>query len=209
MKSGRFGNRLRLSILPALAKVLPILLVTASYAIASGGEGGHGGGHADSAAQLKDLMWRVVNFAILLGIVVWALKKAAAGRALAGRSESIEKALAEAEEARLAAERKFSEYTEKLARADQEIEEIQAAIRREGEAEKERIIADARAQAARIHEQAKIAADQEVQRAVAELRRETARLAVRLAGERIKGGITRDDQDRLVGEYLKKVVEVQ
>lgn len=196
---------------PLVVPIVSMLgvLALAVCVMASGGEGGHGGGHADTAAQMKDLMWRVVNFAILLGIVVWALKKADARRALAGRSESIRKALAEAEEARAAAERKFAEYNEKLARANQEIEEIQAAIRREGEAEKERIIAEAQAQAARIHEQARRAAEQEVQGAIAELRRETARLSVRLAEKRIRESLDDADQKRLVSEYLTKVVEVQ
>ncbi|GAB4298496.1 MAG: ATP synthase F0 subunit B [Desulfuromonadia bacterium] len=186
-----------------------LLLLCSVLVMASGGEGGHGGGHGDPAAQMKDLMWRVVNFAILLGIVVWALKKADAKKALLGRSEAIEKALAEAEAARAAAERKFVEYQEKLARANQEIEEIQAAIRREGEAEKERIIAEAQLQAARIHEQARNAADQEVQKAITELRQETARLAVQLAEKRIRESLDDADQNRLVGEYLRKVVEVQ
>jgi len=186
-----------------------LLLLAPVLVMASGGKGGHGGGHGDPAAQMKDLMWRVVNFAILLGIVIWALKKAGAKQALTGRSEAIEKALAEAEAARVAAEKKFAEYQEKLARANQEIEEIQAAIRREGEAEKERIIAEAQLQAARIHEQAKAAADQEVQKAITELRQETARLAVSLAEKRIRESLNDADQDRLVGEYLTKVVEVQ
>ena len=62
--------------------------------------------------------------------------------------------------------------------------------------------------AERIKEQAKLSASQEVARAQAELRGEAARLAVQLAEQTLREKIKKDDQDRLVGEYLTKVVEL-
>ena len=62
--------------------------------------------------------------------------------------------------------------------------------------------------AEKIREQASQAADQEVLKARTELRVEAARLAVELAEQTIKEKIVKDDQDRLVGEYLTKVVEL-
>jgi F-type H+-transporting ATPase subunit b len=47
-----------------------------------------------------------------------------------------------------------------------------------------------------------------VLKARTELRGEAARLAVELAEKSIKEKIVKDDQDRLVGEYLTKVVEL-
>ncbi len=47
---------------------------TAALAFASEG-GGHGGGHADSGAQMKDFMWRVIDFAALAALLIWALGK--------------------------------------------------------------------------------------------------------------------------------------
>ena len=41
-----------------------------------------------------------------------------------------------------------------------------------------------------------------------ELREEAARLAVQLAEQTLRENIRKDDQDRLVGEYLTKVVEL-
>jgi len=169
---------------------------------AGGGEGAH---HVDTGKQMKDFMWRVIDFVALVGIIVWALKKANAKGALADRAANVEKALREAEEARAAAEKKFAEYSEKLEKANQEIDGIYAAIRKEGELEKERIIAEAKATADKIREQAAATASQEILKAKAELREEAARLAVQMAEQSLRETIKKDDQDRLVNDYLTKV----
>lgn len=196
---------------PAVVKAVATLLFLGFAVVVSASEGGggaHGGGHA-GAAQMKDFMWRCIDFAALVLILVWAIKKADMKKSLADRRSGIEKALKEAEEAKAAAERKFAEYNTKLAQANKDIEELQANIRREGVAEKERIIAEAKAGAAKISEQARAAADQEVLKARAELRREAAHLAVQLAEGTLKEKIEKNDQDRLVGEYLTKVVNLK
>ena len=186
--------------------VFLLLAVMAAVGLAS--EAGAGAHHADTGKQLKDFVWRVVDFGALLALVVWALKKANVKGTLAARQDAIGKALRDAAEAKEAAEKKFAEYSAKLAAANQEIDEIYAAIRNEGEAEKARIIAEARVMAEKIREQATQAADQEVLKARTELRVEAARLAVGLAEKTIKEKIVKNDQDRLVGEYLTKVVEL-
>lgn len=191
-------------IITAAVCLLLVGLAAAGFA-AEGGEGAH---HVDTGKQLKDFGWRVLDFAVLMAILVWALKKANVKGVLADRQAGIEKALKEAVEARTAAEKKFAEYSDKLAKANREIDEIQAAIRKEGELEKERIIAEAKVAAEKIKEQAKLAAGQEVLKARAELREEAAKLAVQLAEQTLKEKIRKDDQDRLVGEYLTKVVEL-
>lgn len=171
-------------------------------AIASGG-GEH---HVDSGAQMKDFGWRVLNFVVLVGILFWALKKANVKGSLADRQVQIENNLREAKEAREAAENKLKEYTEKLSKANQEVEALREAMLKEAEAEKLRIIAEARIAAEKVAVQAAQAADQEVLRARTELRIEAARLAVELAGNKISGAVQKADHDRFVQDYLGKVV---
>ena len=188
-----------------------LIIVLAATGFASGGEGGHGGGHGDGhggAAQWKDFMWRCIDFAALVLIMVWAVKKADMKKALADRQAGIEKALREADEMKAAAEKKFAEYNSRLAQANAEAEQLQKVLREEGLAEKVRIVAEAKNAAERIKEQAKVMADQEIVRARTELREEASRLAVQLAEQTLKGAMRPDDQDRLVGEYLTKVVEL-
>jgi len=193
---------LLISVLTGLA-----MLGFATLCLASGGEGG--AHHPDSGAQLKDFAWRVLDFSLLAALLWWAVKKANVKGALADRSAGIEKALSEAVTAKQAAEAKLAEFADKLAKANKEIEEIQAAMKRDGEAEKVRIIAEAKVAAEKIREQAGAAAEQEILKARMELREEAGRLAVQLAEQTLKEKIEKNDQDRLVGEYLAKVVNLK
>jgi F-type H+-transporting ATPase subunit b len=179
------------------------LLGLASACFASETGGAH---HADGGKQMKDFIWRCVDFAVLFGIAFWAVKKADVKGSLAARRTGIEKMLQEAIEAKEQAEKKFREYNEKLETANKEIEIMSAAMKQEGELEKVRIIAEAKIAAEKIREQAELAAAHEVLKARAELREEAARLAVELAENKIKANIVKSDQDKLVGEYISKVV---
>lgn len=193
---------------PAVAAVstFAFCLVLVGLAAAGFGAEHEGAHHVDTAAQMKDLGWRFLNFAVLVGIAVWAIKKADVKGSLAARRSGIERQLKEAVEAKEAAEAKFAEYSQRLEQANQEIEVISANMRAEGEKEKERIIAEAHEAAARIKAQAETAAAQEVLKAKSELRAEAARLAIELAEQKIRTNIAKDDQDKLVGEYISKVV---
>ena len=205
MKHKAQQNGWHKSAIVSLGLCLLFMAVAAAGFASEGGEGAH---HVDSAKQMKDFAWRVLDFAVLIAIAVWALKKANVKQSLADRRSAIDRSLAEAAEAKAAAELKFVEYNDKLAAANKEIDEIYAAIRTEGEAEKARIIAEAKVTAEKIREQAQQTAAQEVLKARTALRIEAARLAVELAEQNIQAHIRKDDQDRLVGEYLTKVVEL-
>ncbi len=184
---------------------LVVFVADAGFASESAG-GAH---HADSGAQMKDLGWRVLNFAVLIGILVFALKKADVKGSLAARQAEIEKSLKDAEAARDAAEAKLREYSGKLDQASKEIDELHAAIIREGEHEKARIVAEARLAAEKIVAQSALSAEQETLKARNELRVEAARLAVEIATGKLSGSIQKNDHDRFVGEYLDKVVQIQ
>lgn len=189
-----------------LAYVSAIVLLASTGFASEAGGGAH---HPDSGAQMKDFGWRVLNFAVLAGIIIWALKKADVRGSLAARQADIEKSLKDAESARDAAEAKLREYSVKLDQAAKEIDELHAAIIREGEQEKSRIIAEANNAAEKIVDQAALSAEQETVKARNELRAEAARLAVELAAGKLTGSIQKNDHDRFVGEYLDKVVQIQ
>jgi F-type H+-transporting ATPase subunit b len=196
---GKIWNYGNLMSAAALVLVL-VLFATAGLAA----ETSH---HADSAVLLKDFAYRLFNFALLAGILFWAMKKADVKGLLAARRAEVAKTLREAEEMREEAEKKLAEYNEKLEKATREIDEIYAAIKHEGEAERSRILTEATEAAERIRQQAQVAAQQEVQHARAQLQAETARLAVQLAETTLKKSVVLNDQNRFVDEYLKKVAE--
>ncbi len=178
------------------------LVLAASAALAAGG-----GGHADSGVLLKDFLFRCLNFAVVVGILVYFVTKPIK-KGLSGRREGLEKALTDARKAKEAAEAKFAEYDSKLKDATAEIDQIQNEIKREGELERERIVANARAMAEKITQDAEKAAAQEVAKAARELQQEAAALAISLAGEMLKKNFTDADQKRLVDEYMQKMQKV-
>ncbi len=183
--------------------LLAVLLVLGLSSLACAA----GGGHADSGVLLKDFLFRVLNFGIVVALLVYFLRKPLK-KGLAGRREDIEKALDEAKQAKEEAEAKFADYDRKLDQATEEIAEISASIRREGELEKQKIIANANEMAAKIEQDAEKAAALEVAKAKTELQREAVQLAVDLAEKKLKKNFTKDDDARFIDEYIEKVGEL-
>lgn len=181
---------------------LGIVIMLPALASAAGG-----GGHADSGAVLKDFIYRCFNFLLMVGLLAYFVTKPIR-KGLKERRVNIEKTLAEAEQAKAAAEAKQKEYTEKLAKAAQEIEGITASIRREGEKERDKIIAAAQALAEKIEQEAESKATGVVARAQLQLREEAVQLAVDLARDLLNKEVSAQDQKRLVDEYMQKMGEL-
>lgn len=165
------------------------------------------GGHADSGVILKDFLYRCFNFALLVGLLAYFVTKPIR-KGLKTRRDEIEKMLADAEAAKAAAEAKHLEYSDKLAKATEEIEAIAVSIRRDGEVERDKILAAAKEMAVKIEQEADNKAASVVTRARTELREEAARLAVELAEDMLKKQVSAEDQKRLVDEYMQKVGEI-
>jgi F-type H+-transporting ATPase subunit b len=189
-----------ISIYRALLLCLFILAPVAAFAAG-------GGGHADSGAVLKDFIYRCFNFALMAGLLAYFVTKPIR-KGLKGRTAEIEKTLADAESAKAAAEAKHKEYSDKLAKATEEIAGITEAIRREGELERDKIIAAAKDMADKIEREADNKAAGVVAKARIELREEASRLAVELAEDMLKKQVSADDQKRLVEEYMQKMGEL-
>jgi len=181
----------------------PLLVLLLSGVVLASGEAHH----APSGVLLKDFLYRLLDFAIMAAILVYFLAKPLK-KGLAGRREDIEQSLAEAKRAKEEAEAKFAEYDRKLTQATEEIAEISAAIRREGELEKQKIIENAKQMAIKIEQDAEKAAELEVAKARAELQSEAVKLAVGIAEDLLKKNFTKDDDTRLIDEYMQKVGEL-
>ncbi|ABK98233.1 F0F1 ATP synthase subunit B family protein [Pelobacter propionicus] len=188
-----------------LSLCLAVCVVVIAVGTGWASEAGEGAHQVDSAAQMKDFGWRVLNFAVLAALLGWAIAKAQVKKALNERQVKIERSLREAEQSRDAAEQKLREYSGKLEHASREIEEMRGAMLRESEQEKQRIIAEARAAAEKIAGQATLSAEHEVLKARSALQAEAGRLAVQLAATKLAGAIGKEDHDLYVDDYLKKV----
>jgi F-type H+-transporting ATPase subunit b len=155
-----------------------------------------------------DLIFRLMNFGLLVGVLIFLLRKPMA-KALEGRRQGIKDQLDDLEKQKQEAERQLAEYKERFGRIDQEVEKIVADYVQQGEAAKAKILEEAKASAEKLREQAKKNIEHEFQTAKKQLKAEMAEQAVTMAEQIIKQHIKDEDQDRIIDEYLTKVVVAQ
>ena len=159
---------------------------------------------AASGGEQPSLFWSWVNFLALVAIIVFVGGKQL--RAFLGdRRYGIEKDLDSAAEVLSKAENQLAQWKERVARLDQECDEIKQSTKRRAEAEREAILAEARAAAERIRNDAGAAVEQEVSRARQELKDEAAQLATQLAAEQLRQHVQASDQERLVDDFITRV----
>ena len=155
-----------------------------------------------------DLLWRTTNFAGLVFILVFFLRKPFAD-GLSSRRDGIKDQLEALESRKAEAEQLYKEAEAKLARLDDEVNAIITEAVKQGEAEKEKIIADAERNAGDIKRQAEMAVAHEIAEAKTRLKGEIAEQAVLLAEELVKKNIQPADQSRMVELSLEKVGGIQ
>lgn len=184
---------------------LALVAMTGCAALAYASTDAHGGSSLGlTPEKLKDLGWRAMNFAALVIILVWFLKKPIVN-GLRGRRQHISDEFDELESKRSEAERMYQEYASRLAGLDEELKIMVETAVAQGEVEKERIIAEANDAAAQITRQAEMAVANAVAESKLKLRREVADLAAVMAEDIIKNNLNADDQVALVEGYLAKV----
>jgi len=163
------------------------------------------GGGADRSGDLLDLLYRWINFTLLVIILVVVLRKVPVKEYFDSRVEGIKKELEDLKKQREAAEKKAQELESKLKAFEGERKEILAQYKADGLAEKERILAEARDRAKQLLEQADVSIQYELQTAKEKLKDEVVAVAAQKAEEIIAREMTDRDQDRLVNEFIEKL----
>jgi F-type H+-transporting ATPase subunit b len=156
--------------------------------------------------MMKDFGWRVLAFVILVAFLYWATAKGIKKFFSERRQNiktTIEEKIAEKEEAA----KKFREYSAKLDKATDEINNIIDMIKSQGAIEKDKIIEDAKKAAVKMKEDAQARMEQEFKAARNQLRTEAAQLAVGMAEELLKKDIKPEHHEYMVKDYLDKVVK--
>ncbi|CAB1072828.1 ATP synthase F0 sector subunit b (EC [Olavius algarvensis Delta 1 endosymbiont] len=178
--------------------VLVLGIVSISTALAASGEGG-------SKGWVWTDTFRVMNFAVLAIALVYLLRKPLS-QALSSRIKDIKDELEDLEVRKDAAEKKLAEYNEKLAQLEKEAESIIEEYIKQGNEAKERILNEAQSSAEKLKAQARRNIQHEFEQAKLQLQEEIFETSLEKAEEILKNKISEDDQDRIVDEYLKKVV---
>jgi len=207
------------------------LLLLAVSAFASGGgehEGGAHGGHgvgeinwyhglvAERDGVEPSLLWRakgtpppVLAMVFNTAVLFYLLGKYGAPKmseALKKRKVSIMQGMNEAQKMKEDAEERLEDYEEKLKHIGDEIERVKREMREAGEAERVRVLAEAKEKRVRLERDAMLLIDQELNAARELLMRETVRSAVSSAQDLLTKNVSVNDQHRLTDEYIKGLV---
>ena len=170
-------------------------------------DSGHGeeGGEQGTKGWVATDTYRVMNFIVLaVGLII--LLRKPISHALKSRISGIQDQLNELAEKKKKAEAELAEYNERLSHLDKEAEKIVTAYVKQGNEAKTKILKEAEVAAQKIEEQAKKNIDHEFKLAKEKLQHEIFEKALAKAEDLLNEKITTEDQDRLVEEYLNKVV---
>jgi len=163
----------------------------------------------ESGASATDsptgVIFRWINFAIVLGLIIYALRKAAPG--FRSRTEEISQKIAEGARAREAAEKQRREAQAKLAGIETDVAELRAEAKRGAAAESERLRELAKIEAAAIERaaQAEIAAAERTARL--QLKTIAARMAVDRAEAILQKELTPQSEAALIRTFVAQLQE--
>jgi F-type H+-transporting ATPase subunit b len=190
-------SRSRLALFTFSFFTFHLLLFTAVAFAQEGGE--------EQVSLFKAYLWPVINFAALVVLLVYMMKKMDVKGYFKKRTELIEQTLKEAREAKELAQKALAEVEERLRIKDKEIEEIVAAARLSGDKENERLVEEGNKLKDRILEQTKSNIDYEVKRAKEAIKSEAAEAALGLAEKKLKEKLTKEEQLKLLEESIAKI----
>lgn len=182
-----------------------LLLATASLA----SEAAHGGAaaeahHGPDPAAWMTLAFSAVNFSIFC-FLIYRYAWPAVKDYLAARSREVAEAMAAADKARQEAEAIRRDYAAREAALEETRRHMLDEIRASAQADRERVLRDAREAAANLLADAERQAESDLARARRELRAEAARLAAEIAERDVRSRLTDADRTRLVREFVEGV----
>ena len=164
--------------------------------------------------RLFDLDWQLLADSCLSIIAVFFLFLALsyllfnpARKMLNNRKEKIKGELDEAQRSMEDAGRLKAEYEERLKNIDREAEEILSSARKKALANENQILSQAKEEAARILERARMEAELEKQKMADNMKKEMISIASLMAGKVVSATVDTAVQNRLIEETLQEIGE--
>jgi F0F1-type ATP synthase membrane subunit b/b' len=149
-------------------------------------------------------VWKFVNLAIFIGILVYLVKKPLS-EAFKAKREAIRAELIRAEEAKQAALAQLTTAEAKLASLDVEKAEVLKKAKAEAEAEKASIATQTESEIQKMREQADGEITRLAQQTRVELRRFSAEESIRIAEEKLRGKINAENDATLVKSGIEAI----
>ncbi|WP_163182723.1 F0F1 ATP synthase subunit B [Neobacillus sedimentimangrovi] len=166
-----------------------------------------------AAASHEGINTGDIVFQLLMFIILMALLKKYAWGPLMGvmkqREEYVAGEINAAENSRKEAEKLLEEQRNLLKEARTEAQNLIENAKKQGDVQREEIIAAARAEAERLKEGAKLEIEQQKERAVAAIREQVAHLSVLIASKVIEKELSAEDQDKLINEYIQEAGDIR
>ena len=157
-----------------------------------------------SSSNFLPFLGKSLNFIILFGGLAYLLSKPLRNY-LKKRSLEIEQSLEEAENMRREAEEKLNEARVQLEGLEEKIARIKKEAESMGQAEKDRIIKEAKKEAERIKRLTQQQIEQLVEGKIQELKEYTIEMAALLAQERIKKRMTLQDHSLFIDKCIERL----
>ena len=186
----------RRSVWKLFAGTLLVLLFTAMSA--------HAAESGNATTERATEIFRWINFAIVAGLVAWVFLKLTPPF-FRKNAEIISSAITKATAAKAEADRQLREAEEKLARLEQEVEQLRATAQREMAAETERLRAITKSDIQRIGLAARAEIEAAERAARLEIKKIAANLAVDGAESLLAKQLTPQTQESLVAAFVKSL----
>lgn len=190
----------------SIHRLAALLVTLAVPALAFATEEAHGD-HGEHGWDTTGLIASGVNFVLLISLFVY-LFRSSLNSFLKERKASVERELNEAARLKAEAEAKHKEYSERLAKLDDELGQIKKDMIASGIKERDRIVAEAEQKAARMRREAEFVVEQQVKQLREDLTREAADAAIAAAEQLVTKATTSFDHQRLAQEYLASLQAV-
>ena len=169
-------------------------LLLASCVASAAEEGGSAAGRATE-------LFKWINFAIVLGVVLWAFRKKLPP-VFRANAETIGSAITKAKAVKAEADKQLADAEAHLTRLDQEVSALRAAAEREAAADAERIREMAKADGEKISLAAKAEIEAAENAARMELKALAAKLAVDGAESLLAKQLTPETQESLIKGFV-------
>jgi F-type H+-transporting ATPase subunit b len=164
-----------------------------------------GGGFYDKYLNYPGFeVWKFINLAIFIGIMIYVAQKPLSA-AFKARRDEIRAELIKAEEAKKAALARLTAVESKLAGLETEKETVTKRAQEEAAFEARRIAEQTEAEVQRLRQQADAELARLASRSHAELRRYSAEESVRLAAEKIRSQIDTDKDSRIIRGTIQEI----
>ena len=184
-----------------------LILLLPALALAAEGENHHGPVVLDDAT-LKTIIYQCINVgALVIGLIYFL--KTPVRQYFTEKKQSFMAAAEKAQAARKAAEYEHMQIKVQLTKLESTADETMSRARAEAADLRHQMMAEAEEMSKRIRHEGEITARVEVERAKAVLREQMIREAIHMAEQSMKEKVSREDHQRLQGDFISNIGTVQ